>query len=319
MKTDLKGETSREIAISVRDMNKYYGSKRVLNSVTFAVRRGECFCLLGPNGAGKTTTMRIITGMQNADNGNIEINGMNASLFHKKNKGFITIIPQYANLDPLLTVEENLIFFGLLQRMKYKEIQHRIAYLLKEFEIIHLKKQITYHCSGGEYQRLLVARAFIRPTEIIFMDEPTAGIDILFKNRLWDFFKEQNRQGATIYLNTHDLNEAEVLSDHIGFLFNGKIIAIDTPNRLKALVRGINITVECGDKIRHTELLEGYNHTILNDNKILLKIVSVDSQIIKILGRLSAFNRIINIDVTQPSLNDVFKQLGVDNACDSMA
>lgn len=319
MKLHPQRDGAPDVAIRVEKLNKCYGSKQVLDNVSFSVKRSECFCLLGPNGAGKTTAMKIITGMLSGDTGIVEVKGMTITELRKRERGYITLIPQYANLDPLLTVEENLIFYGLLQKMRYKEIHSRVVKLLQVFEIAHLKKQVTHRCSGGEYQRLLVARAFLRPAEIIFMDEPTAGIDILFKNILWDYFIEEKTRGRTIYLNTHDLNEAEVLADRIGFLLHGKLIAIDTPSRLKSLVQGVHVSVKCSNIIYHTELFAEHKHTLIDDKTIVLQVATVDAAIIGLLERLSTINHILNVEITQPSLNDVFKKLGAVNASDTMA
>jgi ABC-2 type transport system ATP-binding protein len=111
----------------------------------------------------------------------------------KKLKGKISIIPQYPALDPLLSVRENLIFFGLLQKMNRRFLFAEVDRLLKEFDIERIKNQITFHCSGGEYQRLTVARAFLKPNRMLFLDEPTSGIDILFKNQLWEYFNQYPR------------------------------------------------------------------------------------------------------------------------------
>ena len=219
--------------IQVTGLQKSYNSRMVLSNIDFNVRKGECFCLLGPNGAGKTTTLRILTGFLSADKGSVRLSDIDVLKNPQKLKGKLNIIPQYPALDPLLSVRENLIFFGLLQKMSRKYLFREVDELLKVFEIDRIRNHVTFHCSGGEYQRLTVARAFLKPTDILFMDEPTSGIDILFKNQLWDYFKRKQQEGLTIFLNTHDLNEAEVLSDRIAFLFNGRIIAINTPEKLK--------------------------------------------------------------------------------------
>jgi ABC-2 type transport system ATP-binding protein len=259
-----------------------------------------------------------MTGILHPDNGIIEIRNQKFTRRHNLKKIDVAIIPQYANLDPLLTVEENMIFFGLLQKVKCHEIRKRTEHYLNVFEIAHLRKQITYRCSGGEYQRLLVARAFLRPNDIIFMDEPTAGIDILFKNKLWDIFKNEKSHGTTIYLNTHDLNEAEILSDHIGFLFNGKIITIDTPKRLKTLEKGVKIVVKCHDPIQDSGLYNNYDYYIDNNN-FILKVQTIDSDLIKVLEKVSISNHITDIEVTRPSLNDIFRKLGVKYGSNTMA
>ncbi len=219
--------------ISVKGLHKSYNGKKALEGLSFCVRRGECFCLLGPNGAGKTTTLKILTGLLKADAGEVLVFGSSIMTHIRRLKGKIGIIPQYPALDPLLTIRENLLFFGMLQKLPGNALRSSVDELLDRFEISHIKNQVTFHCSGGEYQRLMVARAFLKKHNLIFMDEPTSGIDILFKNRLWEYFKQRQRDGMTYFLNTHDLNEAEVLSDRIGFIFGGKLLVIDTPDRLK--------------------------------------------------------------------------------------
>ena len=310
-------EKTRKI-VDVININVSYGQKQILHNETFSIYEGECFCLLGPNGAGKTTTMKIITGMLQADSGSVTIhtNTHNELKNHKTKR--IAIIPQYANLDPLLTVGENMIFFGLLQKMKSKDIREKMDLLLNTFGIDHLRKQMTFRCSGGECQRLLVARAFLHPSDIIFMDEPTAGVDILFKNQLWELFKKKKREGVTIYLNTHDLNEAEILSDRIGFLFNGRIITIDTPNRLKSLVRETRILITCNHPIMDSDQFVKYNYSI-NGCDLLLIVKTINSNVIKIIEEVSANNHIVNIEIKRPTLNDIFKKIGVKHGSNTVA
>ncbi len=250
----------REKVIGVSKLVKRYHERKVLDAIDLEVGKGECFCLLGPNGAGKTTTVKIITGFEKMDSGRVEVLGRDVGACPQYLKGRINIIPQQPTLDPFLTVAENLVFYGMLQKIPGRILRGQIDRLVELFSLGHVQNQVTYHASGGEVQRLLVARAFLKPGEILFMDEPTSGIDILFKNRLWSIFNNMKKEGLTIFLNTHDLNEAEVLSDRIAFLFNGRILAVDTPHNLKR-----------------------------------------------------------SIDVGQPTLNDVFRKFGVEDAGDNLA
>jgi len=223
----------RQKMIGVSKLVKCYNGRKVLNTIDLEVGKGECFCLLGPNGAGKTTIVKIITGFERPDSGRIEVLGRDVGACSQYLKGRINIIPQQPTLDPFLTIAENLVFYGMLQKIPGRVLRVQIDKLLELFSLSQIRNQVTFHASGGEVQRLLVARAFLKPGDILFMDEPTSGIDILFKNRLWSIFNDMKRDGLTIFLNTHDLNEAEVLSDRIAFLFNGRILAVDTPQNLK--------------------------------------------------------------------------------------
>ena len=311
--------------IQVTDLQKSYNSRIVLSELNFNVKEGECFCLLGPNGAGKTTTLKILTGVLSADKGIVNLAGIEVLKRPQKLKGKISIIPQYPALDPLLSVRENLIFFGLLQKMDRKNLYREIDDLLRVFEIEHIKNHITFHCSGGEYQRLTIARAFLKPNNIIFMDEPTAGIDILFKNRLWEYFRRKKKEGVTIFLNTHDLNEAEVLSDHIAFLFNGRIVAIDTPEKLKKTIEGIKIYVRLDNITVPGDIMADLQKIAFNigfdpgKRLLTVRVRSIDLPILDVLNRLAANHKIINLEIQPPTLNDVFKQLGVTNVADNLA
>jgi ABC-type multidrug transport system ATPase subunit len=250
----------RKKAIGACKLVKYYHGRKVLDAIDLEVGEGECFCLLGPNGAGKTTTVKIITGFEKPDSGRIEVFGRDVGACPQYLKGMVNIIPQQPTLDPFLTVAENLVFYGMLQKIPGRVLRERVGKLLELFSLGNIRNQVTFHASGGEVQRLLVARAFLKPGDILFMDEPTSGIDILFKNKLWSIFNEMKKEGLTIFLNTHDLNEAEVLSDRIAFLFNGRILAVDTPQNLKR-----------------------------------------------------------SINAEQPTLNDVFRKFGVEDAGDNLA
>jgi len=309
--------------IEVAGLHKNFDTRVVLNDINFRVRAGECFCLLGPNGAGKTTTLKILTGFLSVDKGMVRVADVDVLKRPKKLKGKISIIPQYPALDPLLSVRENLIFFGLLQKMNRRFLFTEVDRLLKEFDIERIKNQITFHCSGGEYQRLTVARAFLKPNRMLFLDEPTSGIDILFKNQLWAYFIQKKKEGTTIFLNTHDLNEAEVLSDRIAFLFNGRIVAIDTPDKLKKTIEGIQINVQLDHIEISSEILKDLRSIAVNVDIegcfLRIRVKKIGMEILSILNRLAKDHRIINLEIQPPTLNDVFKQLGVNNVADNMA
>lgn len=309
--------------ISVTGLKKNYDEVAALRGVSFSVRCGECFCLLGPNGAGKTTTLRIITGFLRADAGQVRVSNIDVVCHAKRLKGNINIVPQHPALDPLLTVEENLRFFGLLQKLDRPTLNRRIVELLQLFDIEHIRNRTTYHCSGGEYQRLLVARAFLKPAQIVFLDEPTSGIDILLKNRLWSYFNEQKKQGLTIFLNTHDLNEAEVLSDRIGFIFNGKIIVVDSPERLKRMIAFIKIRVEIDDPGATTlaRLREDFPniHCQAGHCTLTIEAPGMSPTTISTLHDLAGRVTIQNLEVQSPTLNDVFVKLGAEHVGDPVA
>ncbi len=310
--------------IKVENLHKKYGDREVLQGIDFTVQRGECFCLLGPNGAGKTTTLKIITGFLNANLGSVIVSKIDVLQKPSALKGLINIIPQNPSLDPFLTVEENLLFYGMLQKIKNRELRKRINEVLNIFEIEKIKNQMVLHCSGGEQQRLMIARSFLKPSEIIFMDEPTSGIDILMKNKLWQYFREKKKEGMTIFLNTHDLNEAEIMSDRIAFIFNGKIVAIDTPTRLKNMIEEIKIQIILENPIDEdmiNDYLRQSSISAIFKGKSNVELVSkeINEEVISVINLLAIKYKVKSLEIQQPSLNDVFNKLGVQNVGNNMA
>ncbi len=310
--------------IKVENLHKKYGNREVLQGIDFAVQRGECFCLLGPNGAGKTTTLKIMTGFLDANLGRVVVSKIDVLQKPSALKGLINIIPQNPSLDPFLTVEENLLFYGMLQKIKNRELRKRINEVLNIFEIEKIKNQITFHCSGGEQQRLMIARSLLKPNEIIFMDEPTSGIDILMKNKLWNYFKEKKKEGMTIFLNTHDLNEAEIMSDRIAFIFNGKIVLIDTPTRLKNMIKEIKIQIILENPVNE-DVINGYlrqsSISAIFRGKSNVELVSkeINEEVISVINLLAIKYKVKLLEIRQPSLNDVFNKLGVQGVGNNMA
>ncbi len=311
--------------IKVENLHKKYGDREILQGINFTVQRGECFCLLGPNGAGKTTTLKILTGFLQPNLGNAFVLGIDVLRKSKALKGLINIIPQTPSLDPFLTIEENLIFYGMLQKIKSRELRERVNEVLTIFEIENIKNQLALHCSGGEQQRLMIARAFLKTGEIIFMDEPTSGIDILLKNKLWNYFKEREKDGVTIFLNTHDLNEAEIMSDRIAFIFDGKIVAIDTPARLKSMIKEVKINIILENLVNDDTIidyLKSPNISVVfkkEKNRIELTSKEINGEVISVINLLALKYKIKFLEIQQPSLNDVFNKLGVRNVGDTMA
>ncbi|MEO0129679.1 MAG: ABC transporter ATP-binding protein [candidate division WOR-3 bacterium] len=311
--------------IKVEDLHKKYGDREILQGINFTVQRGECFCLLGPNGAGKTTTLKILTGFLQPNLGNVFVLGIDVLQKSKALKGLINIIPQTPSLDPFLTIDENLIFYGMLQKIKSRELRERVDEVLKIFEIENIKNQLALHCSGGEQQRLMIARAFLKTSEIIFMDEPTSGIDILLKNKLWNYFKERKKEGVTIFLNTHDLNEAEIMSDRIAFIFDGKIVAIDTPAHLKSMIKEVKINIMLENLVINDTIFDHLKSSGISvvfkkdENRIELTSKEINGEVISVINLLALKYKIKFLEIQQPSLNDVFNKLGVRNVGDNMA
>ncbi|RTL07126.1 ABC transporter ATP-binding protein [Candidatus Dependentiae bacterium] len=222
--------------ISIINVVKTYkkGSKPVnaLNNVSFDIHEGEIFGLLGVNGAGKTTLSSILATLHPVSSGDILFKGKsiyNDVYAYRKKLGFC---PQYQNLDSLLTVRQNLEFAGRYYLIPETEIQKRVRELLQNFELERYQDFKIDALSGGNKQRVLIARAMLHRPALILLDEPTVGLDPDIRKKLWDMIKDLKKEGVTVVLTTHYLDEAEYLSDRICILHKGKVIKIETVETL---------------------------------------------------------------------------------------
>ena len=208
----------------------------MLSDVSFQIGAGEIFAYLGPNGAGKTTTIRILTSLTRRDGGEVRLNGYDMDRDPLKCKAQFGLVPQYTNLDAELSVMENLIIHGRLHHMKRQEIASRTEELLEYMEMSDRRQSIVKSLSGGLKRRLLIARALLHAPKILFLDEPSVGLDPTIRRSIWGIIKKIKNDGATIFLTTHYIEEAEFLADRVAFLDHGKIVVEDSPMRLMATI-----------------------------------------------------------------------------------
>lgn len=213
-------------AIDIQNLTKHYGDVRALDNVSFSVKRGDFFAFLGPNGAGKTTTINAITGLSNFQKGEVKVFGYNTTKEYIHTRRLIGLCAQEFNFDPFFTIRELLIYqagyFGILP----KEAAKRADQLLERFKIIAKRNAKHRSLSGGMKKRLLLCRALIHEPEILILDEPTAGCDLELKFLIWDYLKQLNEEGKTIFLTTHNMEEAEKLCRTIGIINHGRIVRI---------------------------------------------------------------------------------------------
>ena len=218
--------------LKVIKLTKKYKDFLALKGISYEIKEGEIFGVLGPNGAGKSTMIKILTCFHELTSGNVTIN--NISIKQKnKIKKLIGWVPQEETFYPKLTVKENLEYFASLYGISAKEIKKKSEELLKFLQLSEKTNSLAVSLSGGMKRRLSIAIALMHNPKIIYLDEPTSGIDPVSRRALWDIIKELKRQGLTILFCTHYLDEAELLCDRIAILRSGKIIAIDTPLKLK--------------------------------------------------------------------------------------
>jgi ABC-2 type transport system ATP-binding protein len=224
--------------VRVESLEKTYSGRNVkaVAGVSFSVQSGEVFGLLGPNGAGKTTTIGILTTRILPTGGKAFVADLDVVRDPVSVKPHIAVVPQRNNLDRSLTARENLIFHAAYFGMSRKERQERAARLLSQFGLLERADEKVIVYSGGMAQRLLIARALMHDPDILFLDEPTAGLDPQSRLFLWDIIRDLHARGLTVMLTTHDMEEAEKLCGRVAIMDHGKILALDTPRKLSQLV-----------------------------------------------------------------------------------
>lgn len=217
--------------IQINNVTKKFDDFIAVNNVSLNIDDGDFIGLLGPNGAGKTTIIKMLTGLLKPTCGDIYINGQKMTRNNKDVKKILGIVPQYTNLDKELTAYENLVFAAKLFRVK--DYKKKIFELLEFMELEGYKDRKAMNLSGGMARRLMIAKALINDPEIIFLDEPTVGIDLNGRRKIWDILKAMKTMGKTILLTTHYIEEADYLCNKVCLIDKGKIIDKDTPDNLK--------------------------------------------------------------------------------------
>jgi len=228
---DMKKENNK--AIEVNTLTKKFDEVIAVNRITFSVTKGEMFGFLGPNGAGKTTTIRMLTGLLTPDAGDVFIEGFDIRKNPIKAKMKIGVIPEMGNIYVDLTAKQNIILAGRFYGIGAREIKKRAGSLLEQFGLYDRKNDIAKTFSKGMKQRVNIASAIVHDPELLFLDEPTSGLDVQSQRLIRKIIKEMNQKGTTIFLTTHNIEEASILCERIGIINKGKIAAIDTPERLK--------------------------------------------------------------------------------------
>jgi len=221
-------------ALKVEKLKKTYSTGVLaLDSISLEVEAGRFFGLLGPNGAGKTTLINSVVSLARPDSGSVEVFGRDAYLEFREARRMIGVSPQEINLDKFLTVEETMLFHAGYYGVPKDKAKERTEELLERFALTEKRKQRVNTLSGGMKRRVLFARALMHDPKVLFLDEPTAGVDVELRYKLWGYIRELNRGGLTILLTTHYLEEAEALCEEIALINGGRIVAQGTIEELK--------------------------------------------------------------------------------------
>jgi ABC-2 type transport system ATP-binding protein len=299
-------------AIEVNNLTKYYGDLLAVDHINFEVHQGEVFGFLGPNGAGKTTTQRMLTTLLEPTEGRILINGHDLARDAYPVKRQMGLVPEESNVYTELTAWDNLMFTARLYRVPRSERAARARELLEAFGLWEKRDVKVAEFSKGMRRRLSIAMAIIHRPTLLFLDEPTPGLDAQSARAIRDLIRQMNAEGTTIFLTTHQIEEANQLCDRVAIINHGQIAAIDTPERLKQAfqrVQSVEVALE-PDGAAHGEplaALPGVTTTVKMGDKWRLYTEDPSALLPRVMDYARAHGlRVISLSTLGPSLEDVF-------------
>lgn len=298
-------------AIEAHDLKKSYGKTEVLKGISLKVERGTLFALLGPNGAGKTTTVRILSTLLGFQDGKVTVEGFDVRKQADEVRSVIGLTGQSAAVDEMLTGRENLEMMGRLYRLTKDSAKARAQELLKDFDLVDAANRPAKTYSGGMRRRLDLAVSLIATPPIIFLDEPTTGLDPRSRISMWNIIEQLKKDGATILLTTQYLEEADQLADKIVVIDDGQVIAEGTPTELKAKVGKdrLELTFENDEDFKKAKkVIDGEaSSDDLDALTITLTINDVNKDVAQVLDKLNSEKiKIVAMGVHKPTLDDVF-------------
>jgi len=304
-------ESKVDIAVDVKNLTKYYGQFLAVDHISFAVKNGEIFGFLGPNGAGKTTTIRILTGVLGLDDGSASIFGYKVGSLNAKQ--ITGVLPEMANAYWDLSGWNNLMLMAELYGVPIRKAREKAAELLQATGLFTKKDEKAIKYSKGMIQRLILCMALISEPQILFLDEPTSGLDVQSARLINDMLRSLNTNGKTIFLTTHDIEEANQLCNRVCIINEGKIVALDTPERIRLATSSMYpVEVSFIDSVSVEDLakLPGVNAVkTLGDKYRLYTAKPADLVTALINYSYSSNLRILSLNTLAPSLEDAFVAL----------
>jgi len=297
--------------IEVVGLEHTFGEVEAVRGISFTVKKGEIFSFLGPNGAGKSTTINILITLLPLQRGRVRVAGHDVAREPRKVREVIGIVFQDEVLDRDLTVWETMEFHGRLYGIPRDERRRRIDDLLVVVELDARRNERTKNLSGGMKRRLQIARGLLTQPEVLFLDEPTLGLDPQTRMRMWDYIRQVNQAGTTIFLTTHYMEEADMLSDRISIIDHGRIVVSGTPDELKNTLGEDVVYLETEDDERAREFLLWVEdvRSVTRSPRGLSVAISVDGghALPRIIDRLRGVGiEIVSVNLKKPTMDDVF-------------
>ncbi|EST29779.1 ATP-binding cassette domain-containing protein [Streptomyces roseochromogenus] len=301
--------TEHALAIAATGLRKAYGDKTVLDGIDIQVPAGTIFSLLGPNGAGKTTAVNILSTLISADAGEARVAGHHLTAEAQAVRAAIGVTGQFSAVDGLITGEENMLLMADLHHLSRREGRRATVELLERFDLVEAAKKPASTYSGGMKRRLDIAMTLVGNPRIIFLDEPTTGLDPRSRHTMWQIIRELVAGGATVFLTTQYLEEADQLADRIAVLNGGKLVAEGSADELKRLVPGGHIRLRFSEPVAYERAATALRETTRDDESLALQIPSDGSQreLRAVLDWLDAAGiEADELSVHTPDLDDVF-------------
>lgn len=304
-------------AIEVRNLTKKFDELVAVGNISFSIEKGEIFGFLGPNGAGKTTTIRMLTGLLIPDSGEMFIDGINVGKNPVKTKMKTGVIPEMGNIYMDLTAEQNIVLTGKFYGFSVRELSPKAHNLINKFGLSAQKDKPVRTLSKGMKQRVNIASAIVHDPDILFLDEPTSGLDVQSQRMIRDIIKERNKKGTTVFLTTHNIEEANQLCERVGIINKGRMVVVDKPEVLRRTFEKTKSVEVSFDSQIQSETIEENLHVNraeqLGDKWKLF--TDNPDRLVKQIGKFSEDNdlSIVALEICRESLEDAFVKFTEDD------
>ena len=304
--------TSAVPAIEIQDLSKTFGTFRAVDHLTLTVQQGEVFGLLGPNGSGKTTTINMISGLTSSTSGTVKVLGYDVRHNAREVRQILGAVPQETALYDELSAWTNMDFHADLFGIPRREKKQRINTMLELVQLADRKNSRVGTFSGGMKRRLALGRALLHDPKLIYLDEPTLGVDVQARRVIWDYILQLRSQGKTVLITTNYLEEAQALCDRLAIIDHGKLIAVDTPEHLKQTYGGSVVELETANAITSVEnirAMKDIKEVKQEHTHLTITIQGTSNAVPQIINLVSQEGEIRDITIREPSLDEIFLRL----------